>query len=239
MSNSIVSPTTSQVVYSKYGTSTVRYETVKLVKCECCHAEISNLLTDAALVWRRVEGEKSTHFTAFHITHAQPDCINNVLSPMAITCWLPLGDFFMHGKFVFQYFYLPRYDESGKQIDVDVQVSRQSLARIEFALILKKIADRKPKIVEPKRQTTGFGYVYLIQSPTGAYKIGRTANPTDRMKTFSVKLPFEVEYVCVIQTEDMLGLENQLHNQFAHLRINGEWFQLSPDDVEYIKGLVK
>lgn len=81
------------------------------------------------------------------------------------------------------------------------------------------------------------GYVYLIQSPTGAYKIGRTSNPDDRMKTFSVKLPFEVEYVCLIPTPDMYGFEAQLHDHFASKRVNGEWFALDTDDVEYIKGL--
>lgn len=81
------------------------------------------------------------------------------------------------------------------------------------------------------------GHVYLIQSPTGAYKIGRTTDPADRLRTFNVKLPFEVEYVCVIATDDMYALERQLHSKFAAKRVNGEWFILSPDDVEYIKGL--
>lgn len=42
------------------------------------------------------------------------------------------------------------------------------------------------------------GYVYLIQSPTGYCKIGRTKNPEDRLSTFKVKLPFEVEYLYLI-----------------------------------------
>lgn len=83
------------------------------------------------------------------------------------------------------------------------------------------------------------GYVYLIQSSTGYYKIGRTSNPNDRMKTFNVKLPFEVEYTCVIETPDMFKLERELHQRFAKNRVNGEWFALSSEDVEYIKGLAK
>jgi hypothetical protein len=103
--------------------------------------------------------------------------------------------------------------------------------------------DRRAKKIEKEQrkqervQTNGTGYVYLIQSPTGAYKIGRTKDPNDRMATFSVKLPFEVEYVCVIQTPDMYSLETDLHNRYAKQRVNGEWFQLNPEDVQYIKGL--
>jgi hypothetical protein len=89
--------------------------------------------------------------------------------------------------------------------------------------------------VASKKEFSGF--VYLIQSPTKAYKIGRTSDPQNRMKTFGIQLPFEVEYICIIETPDMIDLETKLHTRFSTKRINGEWFDLSPEDVEYIKGL--
>lgn len=106
--------------------------------------------------------------------------------------------------------------------------------------IVERIKNRPaPKSIAPRRVSTVLkpGYVYLIQSPTHAYKIGRTVNPDNRLRTFSVKLPFEVEYVCVIATQDMYGLEADLHERFAGKRLNGEWFALSPEDIDYIKGL--
>ncbi len=81
------------------------------------------------------------------------------------------------------------------------------------------------------------GYVYLLQSPTGYYKIGRTKNPSNRIKTFSVKLPFEVEFIVIIATSDMVQLETELHHKYASKRIDGEWFELAPADVAYMKGL--
>ena len=84
-------------------------------------------------------------------------------------------------------------------------------------------------------RTAKAGYVYLLQSPTNAYKIGISKRPDDRLRTFSVKLPFEISYVCLIATQDMYGLETKLHAQFADKRINGEWFALDDADVEYIK----
>lgn len=102
----------------------------------------------------------------------------------------------------------------------------------------KKLAKEQHK-VQRRVGAVYKGYVYLLQSATGAYKIGRTKNPKDRMKTFSVKLPFEVEYICIIQTDDMYGLEQSLHDQFANKRLNGEWFNLTPEDVEHIKGLAQ
>lgn len=81
------------------------------------------------------------------------------------------------------------------------------------------------------------GYVYLLQSSTGVYKIGRTGDPDKRIRTFGVKLPFEVEYTCVIKTPHMFELEKLLHRAFHHKRINGEWFKLDAQDVGLIKGL--
>ena len=81
------------------------------------------------------------------------------------------------------------------------------------------------------------GYVYVLQSPTGAYKIGHSKNPHSRLKTFQVKLPFEVEYVCLVYSGDMQGLELELHERFDERRINGEWFALSEDDIAYIQSL--
>jgi hypothetical protein len=81
------------------------------------------------------------------------------------------------------------------------------------------------------------GYVYLLQSDTGHYKIGRAKTPDKRIKTFGIKLPFKVEYLAVIKTPDMIALEKQLHERYEQKRINGEWFDLLPEDVDYIKGL--
>lgn len=82
------------------------------------------------------------------------------------------------------------------------------------------------------------GYVYLLQSISGHYKIGRTQDPERRVKTFAIQLPFEVEYVCLIETLNMVELEKDLHLRFAAKRLNGEWFDLDAEEVEYIKGLV-
>lgn len=83
------------------------------------------------------------------------------------------------------------------------------------------------------------GYVYLLKADTGHYKIGRTKNPKDRIKTFSVKLPFRVEYDCLIKSDEYITLEAELHATFADKRIEGEWFALTDDDVAYIRELAE
>jgi hypothetical protein len=89
----------------------------------------------------------------------------------------------------------------------------------------------------PVAPTPDPGYVYLVQSPTGAYKIGRAKNPKDRVRTFGVKLPFEIELIHTIEAADYKVAERQLHERFAPKRVNGEWFNLTPEDVASIKSI--
>lgn len=110
------------------------------------------------------------------------------------------------------------------------------IRRAEAEARTPKQTGRTSMRISPDRPTMP-GFVYLIQSPTTAYKIGRTKNPRNRMKTFGIQLPFEVEYVCLIETNDMIGLEKELHERYANKRVNGEWFELSPHDVAEIKSL--
>lgn len=94
-----------------------------------------------------------------------------------------------------------------------------------------------PERVSARKQSNKSGYVYLIRSQDGYFKIGHTSDPDNRMKTFSVKLPFDVEYVCLIWSGDRFELERSLHDLYKSKHVNGEWFNLSDEDVNYLKGL--
>jgi len=97
--------------------------------------------------------------------------------------------------------------------------------------------EKYPKIRQIEKAPANSGYVYLIQSPTGAYKIGCARDINKRLQTFEVKLPFEVGFIHAIQSPVYKKIERDLHSRFAKKRINGEWFNLSDDDVRYIKSL--
>lgn len=87
---------------------------------------------------------------------------------------------------------------------------------------------------KPKRAS---GFLYLVKSDRGYYKIGKTKNPDDRQRTFGVQLPFEVEFVHVIESDAYHWAEEQLHARFSGQRIKGEWFDLTEEDVAWIKSL--
>lgn len=79
------------------------------------------------------------------------------------------------------------------------------------------------------------GYVYLLRADNGIYKIGRTKRLDDRITRLSVELPYQLELICAIATDDMHDLEGKLHHRFADQRVNGEWFSLTNENVESIK----
>lgn len=100
--------------------------------------------------------------------------------------------------------------------------------------IIRKEGKVKRLLINPRNRV---GYVYLLAVPNspGLYKIGRAANPENRLRTFNVKLPFPVHFEHVIKCADMYGFESMLHRLFASQRANGEFFNLSAADVSLIK----
>ena len=78
------------------------------------------------------------------------------------------------------------------------------------------------------------GYVYLIESEYG-YKIGKTVNVKSRIQLFSVKLPFSIKLISYAWFDDYTRAELNFHEQFAHKRLEGEWFDLNAADIQLIK----
>lgn len=79
-----------------------------------------------------------------------------------------------------------------------------------------------------------WGYVYVMQSSSGHYKIGKTAYLFDRIADISHDLAFEVQYCAIIESTYYSQLELQLHRHFANKRVGREWFRLDTADLEYI-----
>lgn len=74
--------------------------------------------------------------------------------------------------------------------------------------------------------------VYLmIDHNTGYYKIGRSNNPLKRESTLQSEKP-TIELIG--HWEMVYKEEKALHDYYSNKRIRGEWFALTPNDVEEI-----
>lgn len=117
---------------------------------------------------------------------------------------------------------------------------------VELRAIINKIrrayADRKngtgnsSKTIFKKRIAKS-GVVYLLQSGV-FHKIGLTTQSVKkRVEQIQSAMPHEVHILHTIKSDDIEALETKLHKQFADSRVNGEWFTLCQEDVNYIRSL--
>lgn len=89
------------------------------------------------------------------------------------------------------------------------------------------------KLAEPQIEK---GYIYFIQEDyAGRVKIGKTVNLDQRIENFGVKLPFNIELIHSVQSNNHHYTEKLFHVHFNDKRANGEWFDLNDDDIAWIK----
>jgi hypothetical protein len=113
--------------------------------------------------------------------------------------------------------------------DIDKLCKQLQKYRSEMIYIYGK----KPK----SKSSNIYTKIYLIKDDkTGFHKIGRSANPRARERTLQAEVP---SYKLIWQSDFVdIELEKTIHNKFASKRIRGEWFNLTKDDIKYIKDLV-
>jgi hypothetical protein len=83
-----------------------------------------------------------------------------------------------------------------------------------------------PRPVQKMEPSPTHGWVYIIKSDSGHYKIGKSIRPDKRVTEFSLKLPFKIEIIDFIECENHHQVERFLHELCAEYHVNGEWFLL-------------
>jgi len=117
----------------------------------------------------------------------------------------------------------------------------QSMMRVaivkadEFESVLEKSRMFEQRQRLPGRGDGGFVYILHEAKISGLYKIGRTITPKGRIGHFDTTWAFDFEIVHIIQTAYPNRLERELHDRFWARRQRGEWFALTPADIDAIK----
>lgn len=90
------------------------------------------------------------------------------------------------------------------------------------------------EVVGNPTNTPRGGFVYVLESAYG-FKVGRTRNVPNRMRAFGVKLPIAYSIPLCVWFDDHIEAESAYHLMFKDKRINGEWFELSSEDIDLIR----
>lgn len=105
-------------------------------------------------------------------------------------------------------------------------------------LAAEQIHELTEQPADNANSTTKTGYVYMVLLTIGRerrYKIGKAVIVDRRLSQFSLQLPEKETLVHTISTDDAYGIEAYWHRRFANKNTNGEWFDLSADDVRAFK----
>lgn len=136
-----------------------------------------------------------------------------------------------------EYDYGPQWREKFSDAELEVVLASEFSSdddRSQAESILARRRNVRPVGVQKIAQG---GFVYLMHSSSGHYKIGASANPQSRLRSLRTASPFVIRLLHTVHTGDMYEAEKTLHTRYAGKRVNNEWFELSDFDVQAILAL--
>ena len=85
------------------------------------------------------------------------------------------------------------------------------------------------------RTTDRAGFVYVIQDESGLCKIGRTRDVSKRIRSLSTGCSSELKLVASWPCRDAGEYESILHETWRDVRVRGEWFALTDEDLRSLR----
>jgi hypothetical protein len=94
---------------------------------------------------------------------------------------------------------------------------------------------RSPRL--PRSSSDAYvGIIYIVQC-NDLYKVGFSFNPQSRLLQMSVTNPYDLRIIALLHTQDLTNAENYLHWKLKGRHYCREWFQLTDDDIEWLRNI--
>lgn len=114
------------------------------------------------------------------------------------------------------------------------QIQEENAALFEEVFAPDVAPDEEPKQMVRRNKKPIEGYIYSIYSAAGHYKIGKAKDPQHRQHTLGTEHAVETWLVYTAHCTDYARVELALHKAFADYRMNGEWFNLPKEKVDWL-----
>lgn len=125
-----------------------------------------------------------------------------------------------------------------KKLIETISLKKNNLKLLQNVLsnLNREIENAEIFIAQNKNLSTS-GYIYVIRSENGKYKIGKAQDVNKRLQSLQTGTPEKLELVLTIKTSNKNVLETICHRQFSSKKIRGEWFSLTDDDLNWLSNL--
>ncbi|MGN7312429.1 GIY-YIG nuclease family protein [Alkalicoccobacillus gibsonii] len=89
-------------------------------------------------------------------------------------------------------------------------------------------------------QSTDAGYIYFVKdSSSDLIKVGKAIDVEKRIRNnFGTIMPGTITLIHTLQSKNYHRTETLFHQYWSEKRVKGEWFELSSDDIRWIKRAV-
>jgi uncharacterized Zn finger protein (UPF0148 family) len=118
----------------------------------------------------------------------------------------------------------------------DDDVPQTSAPSVQVSKDKQKEIARRLDLINRQRKTKA-GYVYLMSSANGLYKIGRSKNVEQRRGDLNRQFPIQIGVIHSVLCKDYAKVERDLHSKYRQKRVGHEWFRLTPQDVAWFLAL--
>ena len=109
-------------------------------------------------------------------------------------------------------------------------LSRPTMAKIiskdDYISLINRVTD-----VRSGKESTN---VYVV-SGGGLYKIGISGDVSNRLATMRGTSPVVLDLVHTVQIVNARLVEKSLHEKYKDFNTHGEWFKLSPEQLQEVK----
>ncbi|KAB8145767.1 GIY-YIG nuclease family protein [Chloroflexia bacterium SDU3-3] len=84
------------------------------------------------------------------------------------------------------------------------------------------------------------GYIYIAYAENGLFLIGKSRSPQQHIKQLSKnELPFDIALMHSIFSQDMHQAETMIRQKLSHRHRSGQWFALSPQDLNDLMNIAE